>query len=127
MTIGQDPADACVIIAVTASGVFLSWCLFGAKAATTLMGITAAGIVLRHMSSRKPNTRSRKKSRPLHSSRTRYRSEGNIADSNKENYTLPPVHVTPDLTVSYRPKTRRRLRPLEDISQSLNFDGNLSL
>lgn len=126
MTIGQDPADTCVIIAVTASGVFLSWCLFGFKAATTLMGITAAGIVLRHVSLRKPNTRSRKKSRPLHSSRTKSRSEGGIADSNKENIP-PPVHVTPDITASYRRKTRRRLQPLEEISQSLNFDGNLSL
>lgn len=118
---GQDLPGSCVIIAVTGSGVCLSYFLFGLKTAITFAGITVAGIALKLTLSQKRATHSRKPSRKLASSRTKSRSVDDTAQSNKENIP-PPVLVTPNGWVSKRRQIRQRSKPLEEISRLPNFD-----
>lgn len=118
---GHDLPDTCVIIAVTGSGLCLSYFLFGVRAVITLAGITVAGIVLKRVLSVKPATRSRKVSRKPASSRIRSRSADATVQTNKENIP-PPAYVTPGGWVSKRPRTRKASRPLEGVSLLGNFD-----
>lgn len=123
---GPDLQDSCVIIAVTGSGLCLSYFLFGLKAATTLAGITVVGIVLKHTLSPKRPTRSRRGLQKRASLRTKSRSAESTAQSNKENIP-PPVCVTPDGWVSKRRNLKKRSTYLEDIPRLPTFDGDFSL
>ena len=122
---GQGLQDSCVIIAVTGSGLCLSYALFGLKTAITFGAITAAGIALKLTLLPRRVARSRKASRKRASSHTKSLSEGAIAQSNKENIP-PPVLVTPDGWVSKRRATRKPSKHSAAISRLPNFDETFS-